>query len=71
MNTPDVNMTESTTLFQDGVRKTIEAREDLEERREKIIKQQAKLEKNNESMTSIENKILQSECRRSGSIISR
>lgn len=42
-------------------KKAEKARNDLEERREKIIKQQSKLEKNNESVTAVENKILQSE----------
>jgi hypothetical protein len=42
-------------------KKAEKARVDLEDRREKIIKQQAKLEKKNERVTAVENKILQSE----------
>ncbi len=42
-------------------KKAEKARGDLEDRREKIIKQQAKLEKKNERVTAVENKILQSE----------
>jgi hypothetical protein len=42
-------------------KKAEKARQDLEDRREKIIKQQTKLEKKNERVTAVENKILQSE----------
>ncbi len=44
-------------------KKATRAREDLEDRREKIIKQQARLEKKNEKVTAVENRILQSERR--------
>lgn len=42
-------------------KKAERARDDLEDRREKIIKQQEKLEKKNEKVTAVENRILQNE----------